>query len=109
MMKRRTFINATTILGACFSTGISASAQIIQPTLPSFISLHIQDLKGQILQTSSELNINNRYALAEEMLSIHRVVKEEYKGENYVFAFKNRSGNLIEFSKQNGMAKVMVS
>ncbi|MFK7907844.1 MAG: hypothetical protein AB8B69_22120 [Chitinophagales bacterium] len=107
MMKRRTFINLTGVLGASFCSGLSASAQILQPSLPSFISSHVGELKSDLLQTSSELDIQNRYQIAENLLGVKQVLKEEYKGEDYVFCFKNRLGNLVKLSKKNGVSKAV--
>lgn len=108
-MKRRTFVQAASVLGASFCSGLSASAQILQPTLPSFLSLHIKDLKNQVLQNTSELNISNRYAFTDRLLSVKTIVKESYKGDDYVFSFKNHSGNLIQLSKQKGVLKTTIS
>ncbi len=109
MMKRRTFVQAASVLGASFCSGLSATAQIIQPTLPSFVSLHIKDLKSQVLQNTAELNIANRYAIADKWLSVKTVVREHYNGDDYTFTFKNHSGNLIQLSKHNGQLKTVVS
>ncbi|MGB1242180.1 MAG: hypothetical protein ACPG49_06645 [Chitinophagales bacterium] len=109
MMKRRTFVQAASVLGASFCSGLSASAQILQPTLPSFVSLHIKDLKKQVLQNTNELNISNRYAFTDALFSVKTVVNESYKGDDYVFTFKNYSGNLIQLSKKKGVFQAKMS
>ena len=108
MMKRRTFLNLTTVLGAGFCSGLSASAQILQPTLPSSINLHIKDLKNAVRQNFSKLGVQNHYALAEDLFSIQKIVKEEYKGQNYAFSFKNHSGQLIHLSNQKGILQTKI-
>ena len=109
MMKRRTFVQAASVLGASFCSGLSASAQILQPSLPSFVALQLKDLKSQVLQNTEDLAISNRYVLAEDLFSVKRIVKEEYKGNDFTFVFKNRTGNTIRVSKDKGVVKTVVA